>query len=178
MPNFQNGKVYKIIDTKNEVIYIGSTTERLCTRYAKHKYKANGNRIILLELCPCTCREELIKKEQEYIEEHSDLLNKCRAYRSKEYLKDYNKKQYETNKDEVLEKRKEYRNKNKDTIKDYHKLYNINNKEKLKEKHKVWYENNKNKLSEKITCECGCKISKGNILTHRKGLKHINLMKL
>jgi len=37
MVNYQNGKVYKIINENNEIIYIGSTAEeKLCKRNAKH----------------------------------------------------------------------------------------------------------------------------------------------
>ena len=37
MVNYQNGKIYKIIDYTNDNIYIGSTCEKLCRRIQKHK---------------------------------------------------------------------------------------------------------------------------------------------
>ena len=30
MVNYNNGKIYKIINENNEIIYIGSTTQKLC----------------------------------------------------------------------------------------------------------------------------------------------------
>ena len=35
---FQKGKIYKIVNSKDSEIYVGSTTELLCQRMAKHKY--------------------------------------------------------------------------------------------------------------------------------------------
>mgnify|MGYP000383068784 CR=1 FL=1 len=85
MVNYQNGKVYKIINENNEIIYIGSTAEeKLCKRYAKHYLKAPNNKIILIENYPCNSKEELLMREQQIIEDHSNLLNKIRAYISEE----------------------------------------------------------------------------------------------
>ena len=138
MPDYSKGKIYKIINTQNEIIYIGSTIQQLCDRFSHHLYKGNGNKIILIENFSCSCKEELVRKEQEIIEQHNNLLNKCRAYRSDEYLKEYKK-----------EKDKEYYNKNKEKIKDYNKIYRINNQEKEKEKKKIYYKKNKEKFKEK-----------------------------
>ena len=38
MPNYQNSKIYKLICNETTDIYIGSTTEKLCVRFNKHKY--------------------------------------------------------------------------------------------------------------------------------------------
>tara|TARA_R100000951_G_C2535044_1_gene147565 strand:+ start:96 stop:581 length:486 start_codon:yes stop_codon:yes gene_type:complete len=148
--NYNNGKIYKILNPQNEVIYVGSTTEKLCRRYSRHKHKAIGNKIILIENCPCNSREELIKKEQEFIDQYDNLLNQQRAYSSKEYYKEYYK---------------EYSEKHKNKIKERKKRTYQNNKEKILEKLKV-----------KITCECGCEITQSHILRHKKSKKHIDLM--
>ena len=88
MPDYQLGKIYKIIDNTNDDIYIGSTAEKtLAHRLCKHKsdfkrwkegksnyvssYKIieNGNYdIILLESCPCNNRDELKAREKYYIQ--------------------------------------------------------------------------------------------------------------
>ena len=76
MVNYQNGKIYKIINENNEIVYIGSTTQYyLSVRYAKHEYKAPNHKIILIENYPCSNCEELRKREQEIIEEHNDLID-------------------------------------------------------------------------------------------------------
>ena len=40
MVNYQNGKIYKIINQSNDIVYIGSTTQALSHRYTKHKHKS------------------------------------------------------------------------------------------------------------------------------------------
>lgn len=98
MVNYSNGKIYKIINDKNEVIYIGSTTEYyLSTRWAKHKLKCPENKMILIEKYSCNSCEELRKREQEIIEEYENLLNIKKAYQSIEnfkYLKSIRNKKY------------------------------------------------------------------------------------
>ena len=37
MPNYQEGKIYKIYNTVNEEIHIGSTTRKLSERMAEHR---------------------------------------------------------------------------------------------------------------------------------------------
>ena len=37
MPNYQEGKMYKIYNTVNDEIYIGSTTRKLSERMAEHR---------------------------------------------------------------------------------------------------------------------------------------------
>ena len=155
MVNYQNGKVYKIINENNEIIYIGSTAEeKLCKRYAKHKLKAPNHKIILIENYSCNSKEELRKREQEIIEEHNNLLNKQRAYNSEEDKKQYDKKYS-----------KEYREDNKDYYKEYHKKYY--------EENKKYYENNKieilEKAKQKVNCpHCNCEIQQGNLKRHQK----------
>jgi len=60
---------------------------------------------------------------------------------------------------------KEYYQDNKEIIKNNVKKYRENNKEKINEKRK-----------EKITCECGCIITKRILELHKKTQKHIDLM--
>jgi len=199
MLDYSNGKIYKIINSENEIIYIGSTVQKLCRRFAKHIHKNNDNKIILLENHPCNSKEELLKKEQEVIDQHENLFNKIRSYRSeedyKEYCKKYDKEYNETNKDIISEKKKIYYEENKDKILEKSKVYREKNKEKLSEKKKIYYEEHKNILLEKmkvyneenkdkilekkkikINCECGCQINKCDISRHKKTKKHIKLM--
>jgi len=155
MPNYINGKIYKIINPQNEIIYIGSTAQKqLCDRFKNHEHRGNGNKIILVENCPCNSKQELIKREQELIEQFDNLLNIRNAYISEEYLKkyhkEYHKEHYENNKDKILEQVKEYREENKEIISEKHKKYREKNKEKLSEKKKIYYEEHKNILLEKM----------------------------
>ena len=119
MVNFQQGKIYKIVDNTNGNIYIWSTFEKsLARRLASHRaaynfyLKNNSNfltsfdilkngsyKIVLLEAYPCKSRDELKARERYYIE-RLDCINKNipnrtdQQYRDdhKEEKKIYNKK--------------------------------------------------------------------------------------
>lgn len=98
MPNYNNGKIYKIISENTDNVYIGSTTQSLCKRLANHKESMkNGKyfgsrrilekgkcKIVLLENFPCENREQLFAKEQEWIDKTSNLVNLKSAKVSKE----------------------------------------------------------------------------------------------
>jgi hypothetical protein len=116
MVNYGNGKIYKIEDLAGEMCYIGSTTkDYLSKRMVQHramykhwlkeegvsnysvfrifeKYGVNGCRIVLVELCPCDSRDELLKREVHYVRA-SDCVNKYIPSRTnKQYVKDKEEK--------------------------------------------------------------------------------------
>jgi len=172
MPDYQKAKIYKIYSVSNEeLVYYGSTTERLSTRLAKHIYDyknkkqatiklifdAGDYKIELVENYSCVNKQELEKKEGEYIK-NNVCVNKRIERRTL-------KENYQDNKKHIEEKKKEWRDNNKEYNKQYNKQYRDNNKEYLSKKSK-----------EKITCKCGCLIVKANIARHQKTPKHIKLM--
>jgi group I intron endonuclease len=85
MPNYQTGKIYKIVNDVNDFIYIGSTSLELSTRMAGHRedakdknypfYKAVREigvehfRIILIKPFPCSSRAELNAEEYRVMKE-------------------------------------------------------------------------------------------------------------
>jgi hypothetical protein len=161
MPDYQLGKIYKIVDNTTNEIYIGSTCQKyLSTRLQGHltKYKQYKNGkcgyttsfkifenenydIVLLQNYPCNNKYELESKEREYIES-LDCINKVIPTISIEERKDYQKEYYQNNKDKINEKGKEY------------------------------YKNNKDRLSEKIKCEiCNSMVSRMHLLRHKKSMK-------
>ncbi len=102
MIDYQNAKIYKIIDNTNGNVYIGSTCKKLCQRITQHRadykkflnkkhsfmtsfdiIKNNNYDIVLIEKCPCNDKEELHKKERFYIE-NMDCINICIPGRSKQ----------------------------------------------------------------------------------------------
>ena len=131
--DYSLGKVYKIVG--NGKIYVGSTCERLlCQRLAGHKYKYKGwldgksdnvtsfecitdpdCYIELLELCPCTCKDELRKCEGKWIRD-LECVNKMVAGRTraewqsshKESMASYQKSYREKNRELLAEKTKAY----------------------------------------------------------------------
>ena len=89
-------------------------------------------------------------EKKKYREKYKDKL----AEKSKEY--------YQNNKEKIVEKKKEYRENNKDKLKEYEKKYRENNKEKITNYPSKQY----------ITCNCGSKIRKNQLLRHQKTKKH------
>jgi predicted GIY-YIG superfamily endonuclease len=120
MPNYQNGKIYKIVDNTNDNVYIGSTTLKPSQRLVQHRsgYKSYCKNtklsnvksfdiiknkdydIVLMENYPCSTKEELHARERYYIEQNV-CVNKtipCRTdkeydqyYRTTEKCKQYRK---------------------------------------------------------------------------------------
>jgi len=173
------------------MIYVGSTTQSLAKRWGGHKIdsksKKDENRLIfktinndwknwyieLYELYPCSCKNELEKREGEVIRLIGNLNTIINGRTAKEY--------YQTYKKHIQEKRKEYYETYKKDIQEKIKEYYEEHKEEIIQYKKEWYNNNKDKIQEKksikITCDCGCLITKQHLERHRKTLKHIKLIK-
>jgi len=151
MVNYSNSKIYKICSFQTDLIYIGSTTQPLSKRLAKHRSDYINNKgitskeilqysdaqIILLECINCENSDQLHAIERRYIEK-----NKC----CNKVIPTRTKKEYqETNKEHNREKQKEYYKKNKEQNKEHRKEYYEKNKEHIKE----YYEKNKDQFRER-----------------------------
>ena len=126
MNKYRNSKIYKIVNSHNDEIYVGSTCNELRWRWAAHKQdgqkQINGTRetnyelynafselgvenfrIILVENWPCNSKDELRMREDHWIQILKPAYNMRRAYRTVDQLKDYRKQYYknynETRKD-------------------------------------------------------------------------------
>jgi hypothetical protein len=122
MPDYQKGKIYKLWSPQGDEIYIGSTIQLLHIRKSHHKNKSSlcqskilfekydDVRIELLEEYPCNSKDELQKKEGEYIR-NNDCVNKKIPCRTK-------KEYYEDNKEEKKKIASKYREDNKEKIKE------------------------------------------------------------
>ena len=158
MPDYQKAKIYKLWSPEGDDIYIGSTTQLLCNRKAKHKSggdgckssilfeKYNDVRIELLEYCPCNNKEELARKEGEYIRNNECINKKVAGRTRKEYQREYNEK----NEEKIKERRREYREKN---------------EEKIKERQSI-----------RVICECGMNVNKDGIARHRRTIRHNSIL--
>ena len=211
---YNNGKIYKLVSNETDKIYIGSTCkERLCQRLAKHKanykdwikdnnngyissyelFKLGNVEIVLLENINCNTKDELLKKEREYIDKYKDILvnNILKPIITKEEIKEHQKQYYkdnrnhildikkdyyEDNKEKLLKINKQYRKNNKEILAKKDKEYYENNKEEIKKKDKEYYENNKEDINQKrkqiCDCECGSSIRISDKARHLKTLKH------
>jgi hypothetical protein len=163
MPNYQQGKIYKIIptNTDDDICYVGSTTRPLlCQRMVEHrkgykrwkggkcekttsfelfeKYGIENCVIELIEIAPCNSKDELIRKEGQYIR-LLNCVNKKIAGRTKQEY-------YEANRDTILKHHKEYHEANRDTILKNMKEYREANREKILEKKKEYHEANRDTI--------------------------------
>lgn len=196
MPNYQNGKIYSIRSkSRPDLIYIGSTTQRLSKRFSQHKAPTNESTskniieigdayIELIENHPCDSKEELNRREGEVIRETDNCINLIISGRTR-------KEYYHENREEIIQRVKDWVNNNKDKRKNYRKEYYQLNKEKINEKRKEYYEDNKEKIAqrrkqwreenkeeisqkkkEKYQCECGSNIRKNDKARHDRSKKH------
>ena len=147
MPNYEAGKIYKMVCNETGCIYIGSTTQPISKRIASHKTKykiylndntkdyyssfkiveKNNFHYEVLENYKCCSKKELESREREYIDEYKViyenlLVNKYVPTRS-------SKEWYADNRDHLLEKHKEYYLNNKDTISEKTKVRRANETE-------------------------------------------------
>ena len=108
--NYNRGKVYKIFNDVDDMIYVGSTTkEFLSQRMAEHRYTYARKRckkikvyshmiklgiehfnIVLLESYPCKSRDELCAREQFWKEKLNPKLNTRACFIPPEKRKDVN----------------------------------------------------------------------------------------
>ena len=186
MPNYQEGKIYTIRNyTDNEMIYVGSTTQTLSRRLAKHRGNCKVGKKIslyshivnddwsnwyieLYEYYPCNNRTELDRKEGEVIRDIG-TINKCIAGRTK-------KEYYKMNADIIKDNKKKYYEMNADIIKEKIKIHRVVNADKVKETQKKYYDNNIEKIKEKgkmlICCNiCNAFMRADSIYKHQKTIK-------
>jgi group I intron endonuclease len=174
MPNYQNGKIYKMTNDLNDQVYIGSTCQPLWKRKDQHhqdtkrKGEVSNRKLIklilelgykhfkavLIETHPCNSKEELLAREDYWIKELKPSLNIYNAILNVEKQKETKQKCG-----------KEYRDQNKEKITAYQKewektrvrtdqakmkvnnaLYREKNKVLLAEKKAKWYEANKERI--------------------------------
>ena len=152
-PNYNNGKIYKIYN--DEFIYIGSTTVDLNKRLLHHIYSAKNNKLTssiiinsgnykieLIQHFPCNTLKQLLEREQYYIDNTINCINKARCKSKFNDSKEY----YSSNKDKILIYQKQYRDNNSIKIKDTQKQYRLNNQNTLSDKNKQYRLLNKDKL--------------------------------
>jgi hypothetical protein len=170
MPNYKNGKIYRLVCNKTGEQYIGSTTQTLARRLGGHKRDSlNPNKkcrsfqiigrgnyeIVLIEDCPCDTKEQLFRRERFFIET-MDCVNKKIPLRTvKEYreanrdtISKLNKEYYEANRDTILEKTKQYYDANRDRKLEQQKQYREANRDTILEQTKQYYEANRDTILE------------------------------
>jgi flagellar biosynthesis GTPase FlhF len=205
--DFSKSVIYHIRHMESkEVVYVGSTS-KFPQRKAKHKYDYNKGKhftipiychirdnggfncfeIIPIKLLKLENKTELLIAEQEEINRHRTLVNSCKAHRTIEEHKEYDKKYREEHKEEhkeyskqyyhehkeiINEKnkeyQKEYREEHKDIMKEYFKQYYHEHKENINEKRKKYYQEHKQPVKCPI---CNSVVTQGEIKRHQRTKK-------
>ena len=185
--NYQNGKIYCIRNYVSPDIYVGSTIQALSKRMEKHRASMNCEKrgkgflyqkmrelgvenfyIELIEYHSCNTKEELLKKEGEWIRKKGTLNQLVAGRTPEQYRKDTVVQKQEYDKQRREDKREE--------ISEQQKVKYQNNKEHYKQKSSENYYNNKETIREKMNakchCECGVVYSYGNRLRHFNSKHH------
>ena len=144
---YNNSMIYTIRSPHTNKFYIGSTTQKMCKRFANHKADYNtyvnnnlkscitsfkiielgDSYIELLERFDCEDKNELEKREGELMRLHKDLcVNKSIAGRT---ITQYNL----DNADIIKQYKKKYYANHADNIKQYQHQYRLNNTDKSKQ---------------------------------------------
>ena len=162
MPDYRKAKIYKLLNSVDAYVYVGSTTTPLSHRMGKHrsdckcnaikqKYKlyvhmtkigVDSFYIELLENYPCSNKEELTAREGQLIREMGTLNKKIEGRTEKEYYQDNIEKEREKGR----------------------------NNYKKQQTHILEY------IKQRCTCECGTDVNIHHISRHRETVKHKQLM--
>ena len=163
-----NGTVYKLVNTKTKLQYIGSTTQPLVQRFREHKWakdkSANGTshalfengaevEVVTLEECTGVTRSELLWRERHHVE-----TNKC-INKILPILSDEEKRERKRVNNRRSKIRTRFR----------------------KEEARAHQERKAGHLARKavpVKCDCGKVVLKTHLARHRKSKDHCFIMSL
>ena len=200
--DYTNGKIYCIRNSIDGEVYVGSTTQPLSKRFFWHKEGMRAERsknyklyqkmrevgeencyIELIELYPCSSKEELRKREGELIREKGTLNERVAGRTKKEH--------YVGTIERQRENKQAYYKEHSENLREKQKKYRLENIEKVKEQQRQYYNQNKEKYIQKVKtkreqeqqhnyfvhCPCGSIIKFTNRYDHKKRQKHQNYLK-
>ena len=189
LENYSNAKIYKIVNRVDATYYLGSTCSSLAKRLSAHKTDSrlehkkrkrlfqhiesiggwDSVEIVLVEECKDieNC-EQLMRKENEYIEKSMGDLNCLNMIRAKRDLPE-------------ADYARQYRQDNPDKVKETNKKYHDSHKKERAEHCKEWrrtspkYEEYKQKLREEnqdaVCSICGCTVRRLSMTRHQQTKK-------
>jgi hypothetical protein len=142
--DYSKGKIYVLYSEKNQLFYYGSTINSLERRFSGHKCKptkaskkiilCEDAKIKLIENYPCKNKEELNRREGEYIKKNCCVNMKIAGQTDQEYR----------NMESTKKRRSEYYKKNKQKLDLKTKIWNEENKEHRKNYKKIWNKKKQN----------------------------------
>ena len=192
MVNYQNGKIYKLVNNVDDEIYVGSTCNPLYKRKGSHKSSAKIHpnikvynhlnevgwenvEIVLIENFSCDLKDELHRRERYWIDTLKPSLNKVIPTRTNQEYKQI--PEVKNNNRIWMNENYTHKPENKQRKKNYDAEYNKANKEVISQKKKEYRKANKELISQKkkevITCECGSTFRKDDLSQHKKTKKHL-----
>ena len=178
---YSQGKIYRIVSDKGNMVYIGSTVASLERRFQAHKsnfrhhqnrsvcsmfmeYGVDSCRIELLEVYPCQSKEELCKREG-YHQRLIECINNQIAGRDKAGWIEENREFY-------LKRCAEYYQQHKKQYQDYYQ----NNRNHRAAMAAIYYQANLEHIREwrntKINCPCGGKCTNTHKALHIRTKRH------
>lgn len=167
MPNYQDGKIYKITSDLTDQVYVGSTTNKLSRRMTNHRTNsgtgtsklytlmrelgAKNFKILLVSKFPCTSKEELNAEEERVrleTKDETELLNMKRCFMTEADTKEMHRQYYLNNAEKSAERCKKYYQNNQEKVAENAKKYYQNNPEKFAGYAKKYQVNNPEKIAE------------------------------
>ena len=192
MVNYSEAKIYKVLNSVDDGIYVGSTTQSLSKRMGKHRSNAKYRNtkfyqhmhdigidnfyIEWIEQYPCSTNDELHAREGEWIRQLGTLNQIVSGRTPRQYreenpdkIRETNRRYREQNGDKIREMNQQYRDQNRDKIKEQKQQYREQNRDKIREQSQQYREHNSSNI---CTCVCGSLVSKINMCKHIKTAKH------
>jgi len=185
------GRIYKIIVSSSNEVYVGSTFEELRHRWQRHKRRyfsyLNGtdegySALNLFDKYGIkNCKIMLVKEydvvDRLHLEVYESIwimklrsINKNIPFSIKLLSRKFN---YLQNKEERCKYSREYHENNKEKRCKYSREYHENNREERCKYSREYHEKN---CKVKYTCECGSLITQGSKNRHETTIKHTNFV--
>lgn len=165
MPDYAQGKIYKITSPHTDKVYVGSTVQDLKVRFTCHVsasktdarpctaslvIKAGLAKIELLEACPCASKKELERREGELQKITANCCNKVVAGRTDaEYRVDHKVEIAEYRADHKVESaayQKIYQVENHEALQEQRKNYRAENVDVIRDRKKNYYDTNRDTI--------------------------------
>lgn len=157
------GIIYLIKNVENDKIYVGSTTNLLCNRMAKHRYSArnDGNSKLYVAMREIGIEKFYIEKFKEIeVSNHQELrAHEALTVKELNTVKDgYNTR---------IEQRtiQEWRNDFREKVREIGRNHYKRNSEIIREKART-----------RVVCECGVEVLKKHLKQHQTRKIHLKLM--
>ena len=158
MPDYKNGKIYRLTCDDPSLVYYGSTTSlylsnRLSGHHqdfkkdkpgttSKELFAVGGVKIHLCEAYPCETKQELLQRERWWIE-NNNCVNNVRPIASQEERQERRKEYRAENSEEIKQKKREHHHQNKERLNEVSRRYYYEHREDRIEKTKANYEKKK-----------------------------------